>query len=78
MTLEPLERRIEMARRHQRAALVMIGFAVALMVTLLSSSFALSLVGAGGLFASGMVVGYQAARIDQVAAAQPPVNKSHT
>ncbi|QTT85347.1 hypothetical protein HUT29_30060 [Pseudomonas chlororaphis] len=48
MTLEPLERRIEMARRHQRAALVMIGFAVALMVTLLSSSFALSLVGAGG------------------------------
>jgi len=77
MIIEPFDRRIVLARHHQRAALAIVGFTLALPVTLMSSSFVMSLIGAGGLFASGLVTGYQAARIGQAAAGQRPVNNSH-
>ena len=64
---EAFERRLVLAQLNLRAGLALIGFAVALPVTLMSSNFAMSLVGACGLFASGMVAGYQAARIGQAA-----------
>lgn len=66
--LETFDRRLLLAQLNQRAGLALIGFGVALPVTLMSCNFAISLLGACGLFASGIVAGYQAARIGQVAA----------
>jgi len=57
-----------LAQLNLRAGLALIGFAVALPVTLMSCNFAISLVGACGLFVSGMVAGHQAAKIGQAAA----------
>jgi hypothetical protein len=66
-TLCETDRRLAMARHQVRAGLSLLGFAMFLPVTLMSSSFSVSLVGALGLFFCGMVAGYQAARIGVVA-----------
>lgn len=76
MNTVALDRHIALSHHLLRAGLAMIGFAIALVVTLLSSSFEVSLVGAAGLFFSGMVVGYQAARIGQAVAGKLPAKNS--
>ena len=62
------DRSAAMACHQWRAGLGLLLFALALPLTVLSTSLPLSLLGALGLFGGGLIAGYQAARMGQAAA----------
>ena len=62
------DRSAAMASHQLRAGLGLLLFALALPLTVLSEILPLSLIGALGVFAGGLIAGYQAARMGQAAA----------
>lgn len=71
-----LDHRLAVAKHQLRAGLALTGFAIALPVTLMSSEFAMSLIGACGLFTSGLVAGYQAGMIGVAATRRSGVKQA--
>lgn len=70
---DQFERRIQLTECHIRTGLAFIGLALALPLTLLSTNTELMLIGAIGLVGSGMVAGYQAARMGHICSNQTDI-----